>query len=306
MNRKLQGEIERVLKKVGEGVIEFENSLKKVSQASSSNQKEKYESDLKKEIKKLQRYRDQLKTWLASNEVKDKKQLVDARKLIETQMEQFRTYEKETKTKAYSKEGLGQHPKEDAKAKVRGWISKCLSSLSTQLDQFESEIETINAKKRKGGSDQERMEQLEQHVERNKFHQAMLEKILRGLDNDTLSCEQINEIQDGVEYFIDNNQEADFYEDEELYEGLGLKNIQMGGSALSAADDEDEDLSDTESESSDSPRNVPTPVLPPPASVAIPPKPKEPAKTSLSFFSFLSFLSLSLSLSVSVVHNRIN
>lgn len=84
MNRKLQGEIERVLKKVGEGVIEFENSLKKVSQASSSNQKEKYESDLKKEIKKLQRYRDQLKTWLASNEVKDKKQLVDARKLIET------------------------------------------------------------------------------------------------------------------------------------------------------------------------------------------------------------------------------
>lgn len=150
------------------------------------------------------------------------------------QMEQFRTYEKETKTKAYSKEGLGQHPKEDAKAKVRGWISKCLSSLSTQLDQFESEIETINAKKRKGGSDQERMEQLEHHVERNKFHQAMLEKILRGLDNDTLSCEQvcecappeiralrlfiitifllllktikINEIQDGVEYFIDNNQ----------------------------------------------------------------------------------------------------
>lgn len=27
------------------------------------NQKEKYESDLKKEIKKLQRYRDQIKTW---------------------------------------------------------------------------------------------------------------------------------------------------------------------------------------------------------------------------------------------------
>lgn len=26
-------------------------------------QKEKYEADLKKEIKKLQRYRDQIKTW---------------------------------------------------------------------------------------------------------------------------------------------------------------------------------------------------------------------------------------------------
>ncbi len=29
----------------------------------SLNQKEKYEGDLKKEIKKLQRYRDQIKTW---------------------------------------------------------------------------------------------------------------------------------------------------------------------------------------------------------------------------------------------------
>lgn len=49
-------------------------------------------------------------------------------------------------------------------------------------------------------------------------------------------------------FLIENSKEADFYEDEELYEGLGLKNIQMGGSALSAADDEeDEDLSDTAS-----------------------------------------------------------
>lgn len=29
----------------------------------SLNQKEKYEGDLKKEIKKLQRYRDQIKVW---------------------------------------------------------------------------------------------------------------------------------------------------------------------------------------------------------------------------------------------------
>ena len=33
------------------------------------NQKEKYESDLKKEIKKLQRYRDQIKTWYTSHAI---------------------------------------------------------------------------------------------------------------------------------------------------------------------------------------------------------------------------------------------
>ena len=32
----------------------------------------KKQADLKKEIKKLQRYRDQVKTWAGSNEIKDK------------------------------------------------------------------------------------------------------------------------------------------------------------------------------------------------------------------------------------------
>lgn len=32
----------------------------------------------------LQRLRDQIKTWVASNEIKDKRNLVDNRKLIET------------------------------------------------------------------------------------------------------------------------------------------------------------------------------------------------------------------------------
>ena len=45
---------------------------------------EKYEEDLKKEIKKLQRLRDQIKSWLNSPEVKDKSVLLDHRKLVET------------------------------------------------------------------------------------------------------------------------------------------------------------------------------------------------------------------------------
>ena len=32
----------------------------------------------------IQRLRDQIKTWVASNEIKDKRQLIDNRKLIET------------------------------------------------------------------------------------------------------------------------------------------------------------------------------------------------------------------------------
>ncbi|MFS7988322.1 putative CCR4-Not complex component, Not domain-containing protein [Helianthus anomalus] len=37
--------------------------------------------------------------------------LMDVRKLIKHEMERFKICEKETKTKAFSKEGLGQQPK---------------------------------------------------------------------------------------------------------------------------------------------------------------------------------------------------
>ena len=78
------GEIDRCLKKVSEGVETFEDIWQKVHNATSTNQKEKYETDLKNEIKKLQRLRDQIKSWIASAEIKDKSTLLDTRKLIET------------------------------------------------------------------------------------------------------------------------------------------------------------------------------------------------------------------------------
>lgn len=76
-------EIDKVLKKVVEGVEVFEEILEKVYSSSNINQKEKYESDSKREIKKLQRYRDQLKSWITDKEVKDKGPLIEARKKIE-------------------------------------------------------------------------------------------------------------------------------------------------------------------------------------------------------------------------------
>jgi CCR4-NOT transcription complex subunit 3 len=42
----------------------------------------KKQADLKKEIKKLQRYRDQVKTWAGSNEIKDKGPLLVGDKQI--------------------------------------------------------------------------------------------------------------------------------------------------------------------------------------------------------------------------------
>lgn len=82
--RKLQIEIDKCFKKIGEGVQAFEGIYDKIQQTGNLAQKEKLEDQLKKEIKKLQRDRDRIKAWAASNEIKDKKALLDHRKLIET------------------------------------------------------------------------------------------------------------------------------------------------------------------------------------------------------------------------------
>lgn len=77
-------EIDRTLKAVSQGVEVFEATFDKLNHSSNATQKEKLETDLKTQIKKLQRMRDQIKVWLGSSDIKDKSSLLENRKLIET------------------------------------------------------------------------------------------------------------------------------------------------------------------------------------------------------------------------------
>lgn len=88
--RKLKGEIDRTLKKIQEGQELFEELWNQAHDCENSNQREKLEGELKKEIKKLQRLREQIKAWIAGADIKDKQPLMDARKSIERDMERFK------------------------------------------------------------------------------------------------------------------------------------------------------------------------------------------------------------------------
>lgn len=66
-----------------EGLELFESIHEKLMASTNAAQKDKLENDLKSQIKKLQRLRDQIKVWLTSNDVKDKSALMENRKLIE-------------------------------------------------------------------------------------------------------------------------------------------------------------------------------------------------------------------------------
>ncbi|XP_071028310.1 CCR4-NOT transcription complex subunit 3-like isoform X5 [Oncorhynchus clarkii lewisi] len=241
--RKLQGEIDRCLKKVAEGVEQFEDIWQKLHNAANANQKEKYEADLKKEIKKLQRLRDQIKTWVASNEIKDKRQLVDNRKVIETQMERFKVVERETKTKAYSKEGLGLalkvDPAQREKEETGNWLTNTIDTLNMQVDQFESEVESLFIQTRKKkGEKEDRIEELKRFIERHRYHIRMLETILRMLDNDSVQVDSIQKIKDDVEYYMESSQDPDFEENEFIYDDLDLEDIRESPMDSQELDDE--------------------------------------------------------------------
>ncbi|XP_078435694.1 transcription regulator NOT2/NOT3/NOT5 family protein isoform X2 [Wolffia australiana] len=229
-SRKLQGEIDRVLKKVQEGVDIFDSIWNKVYDTDNANQKEKFEADLKKEIKKLQRYRDQIKSWIQSSEIKDKKALMDARKQIEREMERFKVCEKETKTKAFSKEGLGQQPKTDprekAKSETRDWLNNIVGDLESQIDNFEAEMEGLSVKK--GKTKPSRLTHLETSITRHKMHIMKLEWILRLLDNDELSPEQVNDVKEFLEDYVERNQDDfdEFSDPDELYSALQLEKVE--------------------------------------------------------------------------------
>lgn len=248
--RKLQGEIDRCLKKVTEGVETFEDIWQKVHNATNANQKEKYEADLKKEIKKLQRLRDQIKTWMASNDIKDKRTLQDNRKLIETQMERFKVVERETKTKAYSKEGLGLAAKIDPATKEREeariWITEVLDRLQIEVDQIESEIEQVYAGSRKKKLDrdkQDKVDELQEWAGKHRHHSQQWEMILRMLDNCTIQPDDIKKLQEDMEYYLDCYKEPDFQENEFMYDDFDLEaDIASLNTLATSPTDEDGDV----------------------------------------------------------------
>lgn len=201
-------EIDRTLKSVATGVEVFEATFDKLNYATNTTQKDKLENDLKTQIKKLQRMRDQIKAWLGNGDIKDKTALLENRRLIETQMERFKALEKETKMKAFSKEGLIAQskldPAEKAKRDMIDWIGSTTDELSRQIEQTEAEVESLQVGKKKKQAG-ERLDELEELNERREWHIGRLEVVQRMLENGQLTVGDVEDIQEDVKYFLEAN-----------------------------------------------------------------------------------------------------
>lgn len=145
-------------------------------------------------------------------------------------MEKFKAVEKEMKTKAFSKEGLSAaaklDPKEQEKAEACQFLANMVEELEHQIEALEAEEETLQATVKKGKKDNakaDRLGEITRMVERHKWHQSKLELLLRSLENGNVETEQVQEIEEGIKYYVEQNQDVDFNEDDTLYDDLNLE-----------------------------------------------------------------------------------
>lgn len=228
-SRKLQQEFEKLQKKVTEGLAQFDQTHEKIYATDNSSLKEKLEGELRKEIKKLQRSRDQVKQWSSDSSNKlDRTQLQDIRGLIENAMERFKEVEKVLKMKQFSNEGLEMQTKlgargldEAKKIEALKYVTDVLDELNRQNELLLAEMDQYTHKK-KLAAIQASIDELTEKIDRNNTHVAKLELVLRNLENDRLEPSKIDDIRDDLDYYLENNQADDFVEYDDFYDILEL------------------------------------------------------------------------------------
>jgi CCR4-NOT transcription complex subunit 3 len=101
-------------------------------------------------------------------------------------MELFKVCEKETKTKAYSKEGLAKaerlDPEEQAKDDARQFLDGNVEKLSVQIEALEADVEKLNGGKKNKNKDEILRKQ--GVIVRHRWHIAKMEQMVRMIDND--------------------------------------------------------------------------------------------------------------------------
>ena len=133
------------------------------------------------------------------------------------EMERFKVLEKETKTKAYSKEGLSQlqddyDPTNDPAYPTLQWIEAKEAELQEQMETYNENLAEATRKKRG-----EQETHWNKWIDRHAWHLQQLEKTRDRLNEGSIPHAIVDELKEDIEYYIESNQDPDFYEDELLY-----------------------------------------------------------------------------------------
>eukprot|EP00483_Globobulimina_turgida_P011347 UN11369 len=163
------------------------------------------------------------------------------RRQIEERMESFKKCEKETKTKAYSKEALRksktqpQNNNNDnntgllshAQMESKQWFDAQVANLhaqnqelDTQLDKYQNITRRENKKHRNKKNNLFEITKINARLDRNKWHLKQLDLCLNRMLHSNINALLYKDIRDDVEYYINesiDDEEYNQYHDDEMY-----------------------------------------------------------------------------------------
>ena len=247
--KKLQTEIDKGLKKVDEGVEEYNRLKDAHHRASQPNQKEKLEENLKAQIKKLQRDRNQLSSWIAEKSVKDKDLLMEGKSKIEALMDHFKDFERESKMKRFSQVGLNKEDRADPEVQKRRemitWIQDMLSNLEKEFDELTAEDQRLTSRKPSKNSKEEvNLAFTKRVLESHRWHMNKLEQLQRKLNNEDVNVESLETLKDSLTNYMDegiNQRTAEGFMDfNEAYDDFNLEEVEDYLATGREKDDEEE------------------------------------------------------------------
>jgi hypothetical protein len=109
------------------------------------------------------------------------------------------------------------------------WLNDTVQALQSQEEQFEADLEALGPKptnKARGHSGAD----LNTFITRHRHHVAMLERVLRLLENDQVAPEEVETaLKDSMEYYLESSTEPDFMADDDMYEGLPVNEVRLAG-----------------------------------------------------------------------------
>ncbi|ORC89631.1 CCR4-NOT transcription complex subunit 3 [Trypanosoma theileri] len=229
-SKKTQQEIDRLVRRAQDGVESFDDLYDKYLKAGSQTLKERFEGELKREIKKVQRFRENIKVFISNPEVKDTKMLETSLKSIEERMELFKTCERETKTKAFSKEGLAAgSPNETLQAQRETSLKSTMEDMRKQIDILEYDLERDARGHNSGRTTKGTPSAVLARMRKLKFHLDKLELVLKAVTNGSADLDRVRDIEGTMQRLLQNetnSDEEDEDEDEEeenLYSGFDLE-----------------------------------------------------------------------------------
>ncbi|KAL0230104.1 hypothetical protein PCE1_003666 [Barthelona sp. PCE] len=254
--RKLRNEMEKTFKSISEHIVLFDEAYELFDMSETQQQEDKFQNEMKLQLRKLQKLRDLVKRWASSgSNMREKDRLLEARRTVEERMEAFKSLERGLKAKNKSR-SRSLHSKklseqEEKKQECFEWLTELRDELERLRDQLRIDLDALVSKyskkpaKRRKKSKRRRHHQtaevempselsmekllLEERIDRHTRHIDMLELIMRVQQNDELESEFIMEtIQEKLAIFMEENAEPDFdfIEDDGIYDPLELERFQ--------------------------------------------------------------------------------